>query len=178
MCLHDKAQYSVTFNAKVKSACAISISISNGFEVFYEAKFKLLPGKEFYGPFIFSSKQDDSFSFFSFNLGKTNNEIVLDEVKIQADHTKREFENVVSKSGINIHYNKDQNEICINSPTEAEKDLPIILYDANKNVIKTNTLLKGSKEANITLNSQLELGVYKLKVYTSNKYELYWTRVQ
>jgi len=166
-----KAQYEVSFKAKVNSVCPISISVSNGFETFYEAKFNLVPEKESYGPFVFNSKQDDSFSFFSFNLGKTNHRIILDEVKIRADHTKKEFDHLVSKSGINIHYNKDQNHISINSPTEAQGDLPIILYDEHKNVISTHKIYKGDKEANITLSNQLDKGTYELNVFTFTKYE-------
>ena len=171
--MQEKAQYSITFEAKVKSSCAISVSVSNGFEIFYEAKFNLRPDKQLYGPFVFNSKQDDSFSFFSFNLGKTNTEMLLDEVNIQADHTNRQFENVVSKSGINIHFNKDENLIYINSPTEVQNDLPIILYDAKNNVINTNKIVKGYKEANIKLNTAMSKGNYFLKVFTSEKFETF-----
>lgn len=173
--LSNKASYSISFEADVKSACLISISVGNGFETFFEEKFLLRPDTKFYGPFNFKSTIDDPFSFFAFNLGKTNNKIRFDDIVIQADHTEREFNAVITNSGINVNLcnTKDGNSIYISSPTETASDLPVILYDDNKNVIYANKIIKGSKEANITLNNKLVKGNYQLKVFTPEKQETF-----
>ena len=165
--------YEIIFEADVQSNCKISITVSNGFETFYEVRLALQPGKKQYGPFKFIGKQDDQFSYFSFNLGKTKAEIRFDEVIIRADHSEREFDEMISRSGINFHYDQDKSMVCISAPTEAQSDLPILLYDQNNNIINTYKIRKGSKEANITFNMEMDKGNYLLKVFTRDEQEAF-----
>lgn len=171
--LAHQTRYSISFQADVKTACLISISIGNGFETLFEEKFLLRPGIKQYGPFVYNCVEDDPFSYFAFNLGKTNNKMRFDDITIQADHTEREFNEVIAKTGINVHYNTSskENSIFISSPRETSTDLPIILYDQDNNVIFTNKLFKGYNEANIKLNNELSKGNYQLKVFTPDKIE-------
>jgi len=173
--LKHQTRYSISFQADVKTTSLISISIGNGFETLFEEKFLLRPGIKHYGPFVFNCVEDDPFSYFAFNLGKTNNKMRFDDIMIQADHTEREFNEVIANTGINVHYNTSstENSIFISSPRETNTDLPIILYDQNNNVIFTNKLFKGYNEANIKLDKELSKGNYQLKVFTPDKIEYF-----
>ena len=169
--LTNQTAYLIAFSAEVYETCLISISISNGFETFYEKRFLLRPQQRYYGPFLFTSDTDDLFSFFAFNLGKTSSTIKIDDVKIQADHTKKEFNDLISKSGINIHLNRGDstNSIFVSLPTELNEELPLLLYNEDNNVIFASKLRIGHKEATIYLDKPLDQGNYMLKLFTTGK---------
>jgi hypothetical protein len=171
--LRKQSSYDIYFEAEVDNTCEVSITVSNGFETFYEARFALKSGKHHYGPFSFVGKQDDQFSYFSFNLGRTKTQIRLDQVMIRANHSKREFDEMITKSGINFHFYENESMICVSAPTEAQTDLPILLYDRNNNLVSTYKIRKGSKEANITLHELLDKGNYLMKVFTRDEQETF-----
>ncbi|MCG8311338.1 MAG: hypothetical protein MI975_28375 [Cytophagales bacterium] len=171
--LTDQTAYSIEFMAEVEKTSLISISIGNGFTTFYEKKFLLRPEVKHYGPFHFASKINEPFCFFSFNLGKTNTTILLDDVIVRADHTEREFNKVIANSGINLHYNQSdsENSVFLSLPTELSTELPIMLYDENKNLVFAKKLRRGEKEAIINLDKELDKGIYVLKLYRFDKLE-------
>ena len=171
--LQKQSEYHIAFTASVQSTCEVSISVSNGFENFFETKLILRPDKKLYGPFSFTSKEDNLFSYFSFNLGKTNAAIHLDDVVVLAKPVIREFEQLITTSGINILFNKNKNMLCVSSPSVAKIDIPILLFDANYNVIITDKITEGQNEANITLNNDLTKGKYMIKVFTSKEHETF-----
>jgi len=173
--LSNHTMYSISFQADVKTACLISISIGNGFETLYEEIFLLRPEQKHYGPFIFQSEVDESFSYFAINLGKTHAKMKFDDLEIQADHTEREFKQVIANSGINVNYNTNNqgNSIYISSAGRSESEIPFILYDDNYNVILTNKIRNGSNEAIITLSNDLPKGKCYLKLFNLGKQELY-----
>lgn len=173
--LTSLTRYSISFQASVKSACLISISISNGFDTFFEEKFLLRPDTKYYGPFLFASKNDDPFVFFSINLGKTNTRILLDDVEIQTDQTEREFEHILSNSGINVyqHQTATESSIYINTPTVAINEIPILLYDEDNRIILSSRILKGESEATISLISLSNCKNCLLKVFTPERQEIF-----
>ena len=173
--LTEKAIYSIKFSAEVKKTCLISITVGNSFDTFYEKKLLLRPETKQYGPFYFSSEVSDPFSFFAFNLGKTKAKIILDDVVIQADHTQREFDNVITRSGINVHLSRSnsENSIFITLPMELSADLPVLLYDEDNKLIFARKIRKGEKEEIIILDESLDRGHYFLKLYGLYNLESY-----
>lgn len=170
--LTSLTSYSITFRAKVKTVCLISISFTNGFDAYFEKEILLQPDTEFYGPFTFSSKYEDLFTYFSFNLGKTNATILLDDIDIHSDQTEKEFKQIIASSGINIfqHQTDLENSIYINLPKAAVSDIPIILYDQKKNIVLSSRIIQGESEASISFKDQSE-SAFLLKIFTSTKEE-------
>ena len=166
--LTSLAKYAITFKAKVEKACLVSISVSNGFDTYFEEKLLLRPDTQHYGPFIFKSKREDFFSYFSFNLGKAHATIFIDDVSIMADHTEKEFENLISKSGINIskHQSTHDKSIFISLPMLAESIIPILIYDEEDNILLSKRINEGESEITISLADTGEINNYIVKVFT------------
>lgn len=168
----EQTKYTISFEANVKTACLISISLNNGFETLFEEKFLLRPEQKFYGPFIFNSKVEDPFAYFAFNLGKSNTIIQFDEVEINADQTEKEFNSIITKSGININQKQlaAEKTLHISSPTIATSEIPIMVYDDNNNVIMATKINKGEYEAMLTFDNSTSKGEYSLKIFTPDNF--------
>ena len=161
--------YAFSFKASVQKTCLISISVSNGVEIFYEEKLLLQPEKKDYGPYIFQSEIDEPFSFFAFNLGKTNREIRLDEVVIQTDITEFDINKKITDTGINLGQKKALKTLHINLPKASEGEYPLVVMDEKGNTIAIDNIGKGEQKIHFTLNSDFEEGQYVLKIFTPSR---------
>ena len=170
--------YSISFEASVKTASLISISISNGIEIFYEEKLLLRPGRNLYGPFNFRSDVDETFAYFAFNLGRTSGKLHFDEVSITADDTEKQFRQIVENSGINIHALSGGKELYIQLPVTAKNDYPVIFSNEKGRAIKTANIPEGSSELWIQLDENMTRGQYLMKVFASEKVLAYRLIIQ
>ena len=161
--------YSITFKASVTSECLISISIGNGIEILYEQKLLLRPEEVSYGPFIFKSSIDDSFSFFAFNLGRTNSTISFDDVIITVDNTEKHFNKILASGGINIETLNQGLELFIQLPTSAKTDYPIIFINDQGKTVSTTKIREGSQEIFLPTSATMKKGSYTMKVFTPEK---------
>lgn len=167
--LSKNSIYSITFSASVLKASLISISIGNGMDSYYEEKLMLRPGQNLYGPFTFKSDVDESFAFFSFNLGRTTGKLCLDEVSITEDNTERQFHQVVENTGINIHAAGNGKELFIQLPVEAKTEYPVIFANEKGRAIKTSSIPAGNRELWIQLDENMQQGNYVIKVFSPEK---------
>lgn len=165
--------YTISFQASVKTACLISISLSNGVDTFFDEKLLLRPEQTIYGPFSFKSITDESFSFFSFNLGRTNATMVFDDVAITADDTEKQFEQIVSNAGINIHQVSQGKELYIQLPTAAKADYPVIFINEKGKTLRTAKIHEGAQELFLKLDNQLQMGNYVVQVFAPEKTHAY-----
>ncbi len=167
--LSEKTRYSISFKARVKRACLISISISNGYETYFEENLLLTPETMMYGPLHFKSEVDDAFTFFSFNLGETHQTLCFDDIEIQADYTDKKFDEVIANTGINIWPVDGNSEFYIHLPTTATEDYPVLFLDEKGKTIKTDKIDRGLQEKQIALNAKFVKGNYTLKVFTPSR---------
>jgi hypothetical protein len=160
--------YSITFEAFVKKASLISISVGNGMDAFYDEKLLLRPEQTIYGPFTFKSGTDEAFAFFSFNLGRTNATLGFDNVSITADNTEKQFQEIVTNTGINIHP-VGHKELYIQLPTVAKTDYPVICVNGNGKAVRTDKIREGSQELFFRFDENLQAGNYTIKVFAPEK---------
>lgn len=163
--ISQHTNYNISFKAIVEEECLISISLSNGIETYFEEKLLLRPGQTIYGPYSYKSDFEESFTFFSFNLGRTEATISLDDISITADNTEKEFENIIAKSGINFKTSSGGRELFISLPTSARFDYPIAVYNEMGKSIKTNKIREGSQEVFLKIHNTIDPGNYTLKIY-------------
>jgi hypothetical protein len=165
--------YTISFQASVKTACLISISLSNGVDTFFDEELLLRPEQTIYGPFSFKSNTDEAFSFFAFNLGRTNATMVFDDVTITADDTEKQFEQIVSNAGINIHQVSQGKELYIQLPTAAKADYPVIFINEKGKTLRTAKIHEGAQELFLKLDNQLQMGNYVVQVFAPEKTHAY-----
>jgi hypothetical protein len=165
----EKTVYSISFQAFVDKEFLISISVSDGSQDFFEEKLLLRPGQTNYGPFIFQSPQTESYSFFAFNLGRTNDVLKFDNIQITADHTEKRFDEVVSNNGFNLLEIKPGEEFYIQLPTGAKADYPVLLMDENGRTVFTDIIEGGIQEKTIKLRNSLKPGNYLMQVFEPQK---------
>lgn len=161
--------YHITFKASVSSECLISASFGNGIDTFFEEKMLLRPEETNYGPFVFKGNVDEEFSFFSFNLGRTNSTISFDDIVITADNTEKQFSDILANSGINIETLSNGKELYIHLPTSAKIDYPIIFINEQHKTVGTSRIREGSQELFLNLQNNLKTGTYTMKVFTPEK---------
>jgi hypothetical protein len=165
--------YTISFQATVKAACLISISMSNGIDTFFDEKLLLRPEQTIYGPYSFKSIVDESFTYFAFNLGRTNASMVFDDVKIAADDTEKQFEQIVSNAGINIHPASQGKELYIQLPTAAKADYPVVFTNEKGKTLRTAKINEGAQELFLQLDSKLQMGNYVVQVFAPEKTHAY-----
>lgn len=169
--------YKISFKASVHEECLISLTLSNGIETYFEEKLLLRPGQTNYGPFIYKGGFDESFAFFSFNLGKTHNSIAFDDISILADNTEKDFNELLAKSGINIEMIANGRELYISLPTSAKSDYPLIVVNDKGQTVKAQKILEGNQEGFINLQNTYDPGDYLLKIISPDKLLTYKFKV-
>lgn len=165
--------YSITFQASVKTASLVSISLSDGIDAFFEEKLLLRPEQTFYGPFTYKSNTDEPFAFFSFNLGRTNATMIFDDVTLLADDTEKQFEQIVANAGINIHPVREGKELYIQLPTAAKADYPVLFINEKGKTLRTAKINEGTHELFLKLDGQLQMGNYVVQVFAQEKTHAY-----
>lgn len=171
--LEKGVSYTFSFQADPKKACLISVSFDNGDDFYFMEEIWLRPGLRTYGPYTFTAIDDDIFNRLSFNLGKTNTEIRLDEVYVNSEYTEKQIEEPLTNNGIHLEYLRDTefNSIHVSIPEKPGQDIPLLIYDENNNVIYADKISKQSNEATIALKRNLHIGDYRLDVYLTSRKE-------
>lgn len=167
--LTKHTRYSISFSAEVDSVCLISLTVSNGFETYFDQKFLLKPGQRQYGPFNFKSESDDPFTYFAFNLGKTHHKLRFDDVRVRADYTDKKFNKILANSGINLWFQDGNKEFYLQLPTAAYADYLVVFMNTNGKTFKIDKINQGIQEKQFTLDSSFKKGTYTLKVFTPEK---------
>lgn len=167
--LQKDVNYSIMFSARVTKASLISIRLSNGTETFFEEVLLLTPEQDTYGPFEYNCTTDESLAFFSINLGKTSGNLYFDNVLVLEDKTEKLFNEILAKSGVNIHQPEGQEELFIQLPACAEDDLPLLIVGPRDRIVKTMHISKGSQETSIDFSEYTTPGHYLVQVITPFK---------
>ena len=165
--ISENTSYHITFKASVQKECLISVTFSNGIEIFHEIPLVLQPGKAEYGPFIYKSGISESFTYFSINLGKTETIIALDDLTIKADYTEKEFQEIIASSGFNIM--STSSELHLSLPTPAKSDYPFVVLDEKGQIQKAHKILEGSQDAVLKFNHTMAAGQYRVRIFSPDK---------
>jgi len=160
--------YSIIFRAFVEKAELISVSFSAGDISLFEEVVLLKPGQQTYGPFNYRSVIDEKTAIFSFNLGKTNGRLYFDDVRVLEDKTENLFNEIIAKSGVNIHQLQGRNEVFIQLPSGAVEDLIVMVFGPGGRLVKTMRILKGIQEASIDFSGFIQTGKYQVRVITQS----------
>jgi hypothetical protein len=167
--LQKDVTYSITFSATVAKASLISVSLGNGVNSFFEEVLLLRPGQETYGPFDYRCTVDELLAFFSINLGKTSGTMYFDDVLVIQDNSEKLFNEILAKSGVNIHRPEGYDELFIQLPACAEDDLPLLIIGPRGRIVKTMQISKGSQETSIDFSEYTTPGHYLVQVITPFK---------
>jgi len=166
--LEKNGVYSIMFGAIVEKAELISVSFSSGNNMLFEEAILLNPGQQIYGPFNYRSVVDEQEAIFSFNLGKTNGKLYFDDVRVLEDKTENLFNEIIAKSGVNIHQLQGKNEVFIQLPTGAVEDFIVMVFGPGGRLVKTMKIQRGTQEASIDFSGLIQTGKYQVRVITQS----------
>ena len=164
--LKKNVEYSIMFEAVAEKASIISISFVAGNETIFEEVILLNQNQRIYGPFNYRSPVDVDMGIFSFNLGKTSGKLYFDDVSILEDNSENLFNEIVTKSGVNIYQINERNEVFIQLPSSAADDFIVMVVGPGGRLVKSMRILKGIQEATLDFSEFTQKGTYKVKVIT------------
>lgn len=164
--LKKNASYSVSFQAVTTSTCIVSVSLANGDVTYFEEVMILSAGKKNYGPFEFNCPADDEFAMFAINLGKTCNQVWIDNIVLYEDDTENRFNEIIASGGINIVLPEKLNELYIQLYSAAAEDLPVFITNQHGRILKTSRIAKGIQEATMDIPDNIAPGNYQIRIIT------------
>jgi hypothetical protein len=112
---------------------------------------------------------DELLAFFIINLGKTSGTLYFDDVLVLEDKSEKLFNEILAKSGVNIHRPEGHDELFIQLPASAEEDLPLLIVGPHGRIVKTIYISKGSQETSIDFSEYTTPGHYLIQVITPFK---------
>lgn len=144
-------RYTISFRARVTAAKEISIIVANDFESYWNQTIVLQPSDTSYGPFIFESQIADHTAFLSFASGGNDIDICFDSIAVFADDTQKDFERIISNSGINILSHPERQLVYIEMPFPFTQEVPIVIIDPDGQTLYSGEIGEGHQSELIDL---------------------------
>ncbi|GEM_PF-3464192 len=156
--------YSIYFTAITTNQQEIDLSFEDDFEIWWDQPVILEPTKQTYGPFTFNSKITSNFSYFCFNLGKVQDQILLDSIIVMEKSLIETFSS--ENKGLRINKSYYQNQLTIEFPEVVSQYGMLNLTDLRGRKVVSKILRPNQTE--IILDA-LKEGIYVLQITINQK---------